>query len=89
MLLEYGIINYNGRKWTTNADILFKLYELGMANRSITPFTLQDDKKTLITDISKIKPTISPKDPNFQSWWTQHKSEWETPKKDGQEPFDD
>lgn len=55
--LEYGIINYKGEKWTTNAAILLKLYELGMANINITPFSLQDDK-SLATDISmNRKPT--------------------------------
>lgn len=79
--LEYGIINYNDRKWTTNADILLRLYALAIANNNIRPFALQKDK-TLSANISSIKPTLSPKDSNFQAWWAQHKSEWETPKKD-------
>lgn len=75
--LEYGIINYKGEKWTTNAAILLKLYELGMANINITPFSLQDDK-SLATDISmNRKPTLSPKDPAFPAWWEAHKAEWE------------
>ena len=74
--LEYGIIKYGGEKWTTNADILFKLYELGTVNLNVTSFSLQKDK-SLATDISKIKPTLSPKDPNFPAWWETHKGEWE------------
>lgn len=50
-----------------------------MANGNINPFTLYDDRKSLVTDISHLTPTISPKDPNFPEWWEQHKSEWETP----------
>ena len=37
-------------------------------------------------DSDIIKPTLSPKDPNFPAWWEAHKSEWEEPKKDGHEP---
>lgn len=39
--------------------------------------------------MSAVKPTLSPKDPNFPAWWEQHKSEWEDKKKGGQEPADD
>ena len=74
--LEYGIINYNKAKWTQNADILIKLYELGMVNLNITPFSLQKDK-SLATDVSTITPTLSPKDPAFPAWWEAHKGEWE------------
>ena len=76
MLLEYGIMTYNGKKWTTSADNLLKLYELGMVNISLTPFSIQDDK-TLVTDINTITPTLSPKDPAFPAWWEAHKAEWE------------
>ncbi|WP_298736348.1 hypothetical protein [uncultured Subdoligranulum sp.] len=24
----------------------------------------------------KLKPTFSPKDPNFPAWWEAHKAEW-------------
>ena len=76
MLLEYGIMAYSGIKWTLNIDILLKLYEVGMVNINLTPFSLQEDGKTLVTDIRKLKPTLSPKDPNFPAWWEAHKSEW-------------
>ena len=76
MLLEYGIVSYNGTKWTTNPAILFRLYDLGMVNINLTPFSLQEDG-SLVTDISAIKPTLSPKDPAFPAWWEAHKGEWE------------
>ena len=76
MPLEYGILTYQ-EKWTAHVEVLFKLYELGMANGDITPFTLQDDGKTLLTDICHLTPTLSPKDPAFPAWWEAHKSEWE------------
>lgn len=77
MPLEYGILTYQSKKWTICAEILYKLYELGMANGDIVPFTLQDDGKTLLTDISHLTPTLSPKDPAFPAWWEAHKGEWE------------
>ena len=70
-------MTYNGKKWTTSADNLLKLYELGMVNISLTPFSIQDDK-TLVTDINTITPTLSPKDPAFPAWWEAHRAEWET-----------
>ena len=78
--LEFGVINYRDEKWTASADILLMLYELGMVNLNITPFSLQEDK-SLATDISMNKcPTLSPKDPAFPAWWEAHKGEWEEPK---------
>lgn len=77
MPLEYGILTYQSKKWTIYAETLYKLYELGMANGDIVPFTLQDDGKTLLTDISHLTPTLSPKDPSFPAWWEEHKAEWE------------
>ena len=75
--LEYGIINYKGEKWTTGADVLLKLYELGMVNLNVNPFSLQKDK-SLATNISMNKrPTLSPKGPDFPAWWEAHKGEWE------------
>lgn len=54
---------------------------------SITPFLAMDNCTSLNDNI---KPTLSPKDPNFPAWWEKHKTEWEPRKKtDGQEPFDD
>ena len=74
--LEYGIISYEGEKWTTSADILLRLYELGMVNLNVNPFSLQKDK-SLATNISTVKPTLSQKDPAFPAWWEQHRAEWE------------
>ena len=76
LFIQEGIMTYNGKKWTTSADNLLKLYELGMVNISLTPFSIQDDK-TLVTDINTITPTLSPKDPAFPAWWEAHKGEWE------------
>lgn len=64
---------------------------LGNAVKILGPFSSLAKKAPLLT----IKPTLSPKDPNFPTWWEEHKAEWEAPKKEapegpaGQEPGDD
>lgn len=45
------------------------------------PFSKQDKDTTIIS--KDIKPTLSPKAPNFPQWWEQHKAEWETSEKEG------
>lgn len=82
-----SIYRYDNVKWTTDTVKLMELYHLGETTHGIQPFT----KKTNIAHIARllIKPTLSPKDPNFPAWWEEHKSEWEEPKKEGKEPSDD
>ena len=58
--MEFGIINYRDEKWRASADILLMLYELGMVNLNMTPFSLQEDK-SLATDISMNKYPPSPR----------------------------
>lgn len=65
--------------------ILLELFHLGEAIDVVTPFNFLDKKAHIA---ASVKPTLSPKDSKFQAWWAQHKSEWETPKKEGQEPSD-
>ena len=56
------------------------LYELGMVNLNMTPFSLQEDK-SLATDISMNKyPHPLPERPGVPAWWEAHKGEWEEPK---------
>lgn len=80
-------VSYSGEVWTSNKDILMELLYLGSSkdSRILDIFEAQNMTTSFV---APIKPTLSPKDPNFQAWWAQHKSEWETPKKDGHEPAD-
>lgn len=76
--LEYGIVTYLDTHWTKQAEILFMLYELGISNGNIRPFVARGDSKDLLlTNITALRPTLSPKDPNFSAWWEAHKGEWE------------
>ena len=68
---------YTGEKWTQKAGILLEMLYLA-SNEDIAiivPFEKKKNDSTLIHP--SIKPTLSPKDPEFPEWWEQHKAEWE------------
>jgi len=67
--------------------IILSFLHLGYANRLFGPFVRISSGD--FAHVPFIKYTISPKDPIFPLWWEEHKSEWEEPKKGGQEPADD
>jgi hypothetical protein len=52
-----------------------ELYHLGETSKGIHPFVKQSNTATISRLL--VKPTLSPKDPNFEAWWAEHKSEWE------------
>jgi hypothetical protein len=67
---------YKGDHWTRDKATLLKLLYLGVSGKinCISAFFA----KTSTSVVSpSIKPTLSPKDPNFEAWWAEHKSEWE------------
>lgn len=76
---------YNGELWTTDGVTLIKLIHLALANSSIDYFVPPNNESTFL---EIIEPTLSPKDPNFQSWYEQNKAKI-LKKKGGQEPADD
>ena len=65
---------------------LMQLFYLGIASNVIYPFT--ENGNSSFKNMRSMKPTLSPKDPNFQVWWQEHKSEWQNQEKNGQEPAD-
>lgn len=80
---------YQDKIWSQSKSSLLELLYLG-CNSALGlgyRFSKKDNNTTRIS--SDIKPTLSPKDPNFPVWWEEHKSEWEEPKKEGKEPSDD
>ena len=66
-------MTYTGKIWTTNNGILQMFFHLGLASDTIYPFSVNHNSAFP----RKIRPTLSPKDPNFATWWEEHKSEWE------------
>ena len=67
---------YNGDFWTKDSGKLLRLLYLDVTAEidSIDP-VFAETRKTVLND--KLKPTLSPKDPAFPTWWEQHKAEWE------------
>lgn len=79
---------YQNTHWTSDKAALLKLLYLGVTPEvlAISPFSAATSLSVITP---QVKPTLSPKDPNFQAWWEDHKVEWESRKKGGQEPADD
>ena len=70
------IKRYDGTCWTGDTDPLFKLGYLGVAPEiSLVNPVLVKDRSTVVSGM--VKPTLSPKDPEFPAWWEEHKAEWE------------
>ena len=75
--LDDAPYNYADGKWTdTKAHLLEFLY-LGCTYETglLAPFNAETNSDSLV--LSKLKPTLSPKDPAFPAWWEAHRGEWE------------
>lgn len=70
-----SIYKYDNTKWTSDTVKLMELYHLGEITKGIHPFIKQSNTAGINT--VRVKPTLSPKDPNFPAWWEAHKGEWE------------
>lgn len=66
-------IKYNEKSWVKNKASLMKFIYLGIAANQISRVSKKYGKTLNLS----IKPTLSPSDPNFDSWWAEHKAEWE------------
>ena len=86
--LDDFLQTYAGITWVRDNASLMQLLYLGSSDELtiLNHFIAKYNGTTLNMNI---KPTLSPKDPNFPAWWEEHKSEWEEPKKEGKEPSDD
>ena len=74
--LDEAFYNYSRIKWADSKSHLLELLYLGSTNENlfIAPFDAKTNSTTFIS--KSIKPTLSPKDPNFPAWWEEHKAEW-------------
>lgn len=68
------MLNYQDNVWTENNSVILKLFHLGVGSNTIFPFSKNGN--SMFQNVG-IQPVLSPKDPNFTSWWETHKSEWE------------
>ena len=80
------IFKLNNNKITKSKNALKSTLLKTKSEKLLTLFNAKFNGTSLY---APIKPTLSPKDPNFPAWWEEHKAEWEEPKKEGQEPADD
>lgn len=79
------VIKYDDTVWTTNKETLMKFMYLIISSRFITALKKGDSR---VAVLSSAKMTLSPSDSNFETWYAEHKSEWEDVKT-GQEHGDD
>ena len=68
------MLDYTNKVWTENKGILLQFFHLGVGSNTIFPFNLKGSSG--FQDIG-IKPTLSPKDLSFETWWEGHKAQWE------------
>ncbi len=76
MSLDDYNTTYQGEYWSADKSTLLKLLYLGAVPEilAIAPF----NAKTNTSAISpRIQPTVSFKDPGFETWWEEHKAQWE------------
>ena len=76
---------YTGEIWTTNNGKLMQLFHLGVASNIIYPFIPMKDSG-VSSFACNLRPTFSPKDPNFPAWWEAHKGEWERQRRRDSKP---
>lgn len=77
---------YTGENWTDDKVTVMKLIHLALATGAISQFSAKSDATGIV--LSRVFPTLSPKDPNFEQWYEQNKVKI-LRKKGGQEPADD
>lgn len=76
VLLPIAVVlkKYNGYLWSKDKMASLYLLHLGMATGQFSGPSAEN-LSCLVFEI--IKPTLSPKDPNFPEWWEKNKSYWE------------
>ena len=80
--INEAFLTYSGTHWTANKGVLLEFLYLGATcdgHALISIFDARTDfgDKPNSAILSAHNPTLSPKDPNFPTWWEAHKSEWE------------
>ncbi len=71
IVLQEGFLRYDDTFWTKDYAVLFKLYSLGIASNCISPFVKKGDVIGSIR-VDDCVPTLSPRDPNFETWYAKH-----------------
>lgn len=69
MTFNDGCLDYFKTYWTKDIDTLTKLYALGIANGSISPFVLARNGVIVTQKDPMLIPTLSTRDPKFPEWF--------------------
>ena len=84
MAISNYLIKYDDSLWTKVDDDkpllespFCKLLYLGKALDINSCMKKDKNGKFFVLLTDKLKPTLSPNDPDFNKWWAEHKSEWE------------
>ncbi len=75
--LNLSVFKYDNSSWTTSVEDLIHLAILGHLADQFIPIMIDGNNYTVPVKARRIEPTLSPKDPNFDKWWAEHKTEWE------------
>ena len=65
---------YSGEFRPLGSETGIKFILLGTAAGVIETFNMKKDTARFL---KQVRPTLSPRDPNFLAWWYTYKSEWE------------
>lgn len=71
MYSSTGAKKYTGKNWTVNSASLMKLLHLGLASGLMSSFNAKGN----FAELKYIKPTLSPRDPNFIDWYDSYLAE--------------
>lgn len=63
---------YTGENWTDDSVAVMKLIHLALATGAISQFSAREDITGTI--VSRVRPTLSPKDPNFEAWYAEYRT---------------
>ncbi len=90
MAFNDGYITYLQDCWTKDVNTLLKLYALGIANGSISPFVLSKNGVIVTQKDPMLIPTLDTDDPEFDEWFEKvYKKEYRPRHKNDREPHDD
>ena len=88
LALQEGFVKYDGTIWTQDYETLFKLYHLALSSNLILDFSKVSDKICSLNSPECVA-TLSPKDPNYQEWFSGYEAKVKKKTLSGQEPADD
>ena len=88
IILQEGFLRYDDNFWTKVYNTLFKLYSMGIASNCLSPFVSKNDVIGSVR-VEDCIPTLSPKDPNYQEWFSGYEAKVKKKTLSGQEPADD